>query len=390
MSNDVRLPITSESDSVTGLFESNNRGRSSTTYNITRSFRNNLGYPVSIIDRNNIVATIPPSSFSVGRAELIIEQRINFSENVNLNWDTVLNEQSSVPAIEAIRSLAKTRDIKVSTIGHEFIIEYSITHALLAKDSFAAYYEDLDIVVTKSSYAHNTVHPYSSVGQNLVIESTQNEGGFYYRVMINDPFSEFGERYVNVNGNVFKVRRTVDKSIKPGVYVYTKDECKTDNLYSPGLGTSYYPFDVADKEVQMYQSSQLAASLGDGYYKQEQEIKAKELDAKQKLMDLNLRKIEMESHLKDMEHQYKQENINLERENVKLKDELDREKMMREQDAQRDKFEYDRKARIDKDIYENRSHTRKDTTEFMKWLPGIIASIIGVANVLMMLQKGKT
>lgn len=390
MSEDVRLPNVTTVNEVVGVVESRTRGRTSTSYSVTRKYRNNLGYPVSIIDRSNIIVTIPPSNFSTGKSELIVEHCINYSDDVNLNWDTVFNEESSVPTIEAIRHIAKTKDINIHVIGHELIIEYSISHQSLSSNGFISYYEDLDIVVTKSSYAHNTVHPYSAVGQNLVTASSDNADGFYYRVIINDPFNEFGERYINVNGSVFKVRRSVDRSIKPGVYVYSKDECKTDNLYSPGLGTIYYTFNEADKKVPLYTTSQLALSLGDAYYKQEQEIKTKENEAKQRLAELNIRKIEMDSHLKDMEHKYRQEYMDLERENARLKDELDREKVARERESQREKYEYDRKTRYDKDKYESRSHARKDTTEFMKWLPGIIASILGVANILVMMQKSKT
>lgn len=389
MSQNVELPRVTRVTSVVGLDEASARGRSTTTYTVSRSFRNALGYPVSIIDRNNIIATIPPSNFSTGTSELIVEHRLNFSDNVNLNWDTVFNEASSNPTIESIRELTKSRDVRMTTMGQEIIVEYSISHATLASKSFTAYFEELDIVVTKSTYAHNVVHPYSTVGQNLVTASSDNVDGFYYRVIINDPFNEFGERYINVNGSVFKVRRTVDNTIRQGVYVYSRDACKNDNLYEPGLGTEYYSFDEADKSVPLYGTSQLAASLGDAYYKQEENIKLKENEAKRKLAELNIKKIELDSKLKDMEHKYKQENMELERENMRLKDELEREKAYRERATQREKFEYESRSRAEKDSYESRSHARKDTTEFMKWLPNIITAIVSIAGVLVALQKTK-
>ena len=389
MSKDVELPTVTNVDSVIGRVESSTRGRSATTYTETRSFRNNLGYPVSIVDRNNIVVTLPPTAYAGSRSEIIIEHKINFTDNVNLNWDTVLNDNNRVTAIEAIRELTKNKEVKVTNLGNEFIIEYSITHVTLARNSYVAYFEELDIVITKSAYAHTTIHPYSAIGQNMVLATTDNPDGFYYRVIINDPYSEFGERYINVNGNVFKVRRTVDASTKPGIYVHSKDECNLDSRYSPGRNSTYISFEDADKQVPLYQTSQQAATLGDVFYKQEQDIKTKENDAKQKLAELNVKKIELDSRLKEMEYKHKQEYMNLERENIRLKDELEREKLLREQDAQREKFTYEKKSRRDKDDFESRSYARKDTTEFIKWLPGLIAGIVGIANVLVMLQRVK-
>lgn len=390
MSSDVTLPRISSPDRVLGVSAPTNRGRSSTEYTVTTRYRNLLGYPICIIDRSNIVATIPSSSFSKGSSELVIEYRLNFSDNVNLNWDTILNEQSSVPAIEAIKSVAKSTDVKVSAIGHEIIIEYAVSHANLSSNAFVVYLDQLDIVVAKSDRAHNTVHPYSAVGQNLLSARSINLEGFYYQVIINDPYNEFGERYINVNGAVFKVKRTSDVGNKPGVYVHTKDQCKGGDGYNPEYGTTYYNFTDADEKVQLYPTSHMAASLGDVFYVQEQAVKSMESTAKKNLAELAIKKIELESRLKEMEFIHKQELMTLESENTKLKDELDREKNLREQITARDKFTYERRSREDKDLYEQRSLVRKDVNEFVKWLPGIIGGIIAAANIIIALQKAKT
>lgn len=390
MSSDIMLPRISNPDKVLGVSEPTNRGRSSTEYTVTTRYRNLLGYPVCIVDRNNIVATIPSSSFSKGSSELIIEYRLNFSDNVNLNWDTILNEQSSVPAIEAIKAVAKSTDVKVTAIGHEIMIEYVVSHANLSSNAFVVYLDQLDIVVAKSDRAHNTVHPYSAVGQNLLAAKAINLEGFYYQVIINDPYNEFGERYINVNGSVFKVRRTVDNGNKPGVYVHTKDQCKNSDGYDAEFGTMYYSFTEADDKVHLYSTSHMAASLGDAFYVQEQAVKTMESTAKKNLAELSIKKIELESRLKEMEFKHKQELMTLEGENTRLKDELDREKNLREQATARDKYAYERRSREDKDLYEQRSLVRKDVNEFVKWLPGILGGIIAAANIIIALQKAKT
>ena len=390
MSSDIVLPRISSPDKVIGLDKPSNRGRSSTNYTVTTSYRNLLGYPICIVDRNNIVATIPSSTHHHGRSELIVEYRLNFSGDVNLNWDSILNEKSSIPLVDAIRAVTEPENVKLSIVGHEIIVEYIVSHVNLSSKAFVIYLDQLDIVVAKSDRVHNTVHPYSPVGQVFVSNNELNLEGFYYQVIINDPYSEFGERYINVNGSVFKVKRTCDHASKPGVYVYTKDECKVDTEYSPDFGASYYNFTEADAKVQMYATSQMAATLGDAFYAQEQSVKTLESSAKKNLAELAFKKIELESKLKEMEFKHKQELMTLEGENTRLKDELDREKNLREQATARDKYAYERRSREDKDLYEQRSLVRKDVNEFVKWLPGIIGGIIAAANVIIALQKAKT
>lgn len=390
MKQELILPICSSVKTVSGVTEPSTHGRSNTMFTVTRKYRNTLGYTVCIIDRNSIVVSLPPSVNSRGNSELIVEYRINVSDNVNLNWDTVLNEASSIPTIVALQTLAKTTGVKVSNMGSEFIVEYTITHAEFAKNNFNVYYDDLDIVIVKTEHAHTTVHPYSIIGQDLVTSKDVNPAGFYYRIIINDPFGDFGERFINVNGSVFKVRRTVDKSVKSGVYVFSNDKCNEDSLYEIGRGDKYYTFDEADEKVSLYGTSHLAESLGDLHYKREQLIKGMESEAKHRLAELNIHKLDLETKLKNMEHRHKQEYMKLELENVRLKDELDREKMYRDQKQQREKYEYDSRSREDKDHYERRSYERKDTAEFLKWLPTILTAIMAVANLIVAAQKSKT
>ena len=390
MSIDITLPKISTPDKVLGVITPTTRGRTSTNYSVTMSYRNLLGYPICIVDRSNIVATIPPSEFVKGSSELVIEYRMNFSDNVNLNWDTILNEGTSVTMIEAIKALAKINDIKVNSIGHELIVEYTVNHANLAAKSYCIYLDALDVVVVKSDRAHTVVHPYSAVGQNILARDDNiNQTGFYYQVIINDPYNEYGERYINVNGNVFKVRQTNDKGIRPGVYIHTKDECNVATGHNPNFGSNYFSFSDADKEVNLYGTAHLAASLGDAFYIQEQAVKEMETEVKKNTAALAIKKVELETELKEMDFKHKQELMILERENNHLKDELDREKNRREQATARDKFIYESRSREDKDLYEQRSLIRKDVNEFVKWLPGIIGGILAAANVILALQRAK-
>lgn len=386
MSQDLKLPpVLSSTDSTVGVTDFLPKGRSTTNYTVSMSYSNHLGYAVSILDINNITTTIPTTSSPTGEAVLIVEYRLGFTNDVNLNWDTVLNEESSNPTINALKAIVKDNKVKLSNIGNEYIIEYTIRHSTLSKNNFAIYYSDLNIVVAKSDKIYNVVHPLSNIGTNLVLALGENVSGFQYRIVINDPFNQFGERYVNINGAVFKVRRTVDHSIRPGVYIHSKDQCVDYGVHATGIGSDFYPFDKADEIIPMYGSVHLAASLGDMNYKQTQDIKSKESEVKEKLAELSLRKIEMETKLKDMEYAHKKEQMRLETENMHLKDELEREKQLREEQSNQAKYEYDKQAREDKAYYERRSYERKDTNEFLKWIPAVLTGVLTIATMLMKL-----
>lgn len=385
MSQDLNLPPVVSSDVVTGITDFLPRGRTNTGCTISMSYFNHLGYSISVLDSNNISTTIPTSSSPTGEPVFIVEYRIGFTSDVNLNWDTVLNENTKNPTIQALKAIVKDNKVKVSTIGNEYIIEYTIRHTTLSKNNFAIYYSDLNIVIAKSDKIYNVVHPLSNVGQNLVIALEENSSGFQYRVIINDPFNQFGERYVNINGSVFKVKRTVDHSVRPGVYVHSRDQCIDGSAYATGYGNDYYSFDEADESIPLYGTVHLAATLGDMNYKQTQDLKAKENEVKQKLADLSLMKVEMETKLKNMEYDHKKEQMRLERENINLKDQLEREKQLREEEASRSKHEYEKQAREDKAYYERRTYERKDTNELLKWIPAILSGVLTVATILMKL-----
>lgn len=389
MNDQVKLPPIATTDRVVGITDYFPLKRPNTNCTVSMSYINYLGYAVGVLDMNNILTTIPHMSSPSGEPVFLIEYRIGFTNDVNLNWDTLYNENSSNPTINALKNVMKDSKAKLSNIGNEFIIEYAIKHSTLTKNNFAVYYSDLNIVIAKADKAYNVVHPLSGIGQNLVVGLSENVTGFQYRVIINDPFNQFGERFININGAVFKVRRTVDHSIKPGVYVHSNDQCIDSGQYIAGIGNDYYPFESADEALSLYGSVHLAATLGDMNYKQTQEIKIQEGNVKEKLAELGLRKIQMETKLKDMEYKHKKDHLSMEAENTRLKDELDRVKQLREEENNRSKHTYEIQSREDKAYYERRAYERKDVNELMKWIPAVLTGVLTIATLLMKLTTAQ-
>lgn len=387
MSVHYTLPPVHECDKLVGLYEPSHKGRCENSYSLTVSYRNSLGYSIIVIDRNNLIAKVPYNGYKSAGAVLIVEYRLSFKDRVNLNWDSVLNATQNNAFITALNNLMDNKKVNPNIVGDEIIFEYTISHAEFYKTGSCAYYQDLDVVIAKADKGYNTVHPFSITGQNLLIANNENVNGFYYRVIINDPFDEFGDRYININAGVFKVNKTVDSTIKPGVYLYTKDSYDTSRLSKSYTDDLYYPFSEADEKVNMYTSAHLAATLGDANHQREEDIRNQELDIKRRTQELGNLKLELETKLKTMEHENKVRSLKMEQENLKLKDELEREKIAREAIIAKEKHEYDMRSRTDKEYYEKRSYERKDANEYLKMLPTIIACIAGVANIILAAHK---
>ena len=111
---------------------------------------------------------------------------------------------------------------------------------------------------------------------------------------------------------------------------------------------------------------------------------------KQRTAELSLEKTSMDAEIKAMEHAAKQRTLELEMEIAKLQDQLQREKVERDRIAMEEKYNYERRSQRDKFEYEQRSHQRKDSSEFIKWLPGFLVAVTGVANVIITLMSKKS
>lgn len=350
-------------------------------FSITRTYRNGLGYPVDIVDRNNVTVTLPSDSHATyHRNELIVELTIRFTSDVNFNLNDPSNAERIPPAVAALKDALVAGKPQLTYRGREIVIEYSISDSKLKSTGYNSYFDDLDIAISRPGYnPKQTVHPYSNVGQNLIMEKLQNEKAFNYVVVINDIHNQFGERYVNINNRVFKVRRTVDYTLKPGVHLFVRDECSISNDFSNRSGAYFFSFEEADKAIPLWPTPALASSFGDALSQKQEELKTVEGEIKLETAKLNLSKTKLEQEAKAREFEYKERLMKLEAENVRLQDELNREKHERDRESQKMKYEY-----------EKRSTERKDASEFMKWLPGLITAITGIVSIIVATQKAKS
>ena len=336
---------------------------------ITRSYRNDLGFTVNMIDRNNVVYQIQPQAGHV-KHEFVIVETIVFTSNVKINTNLLLDVgRTSAVADNINKSLKEGHSVRVFTDTNQVIIEYVITANQLARQNHRVYFEEVDITIAHPSVDYTVVHPYSPIGQSLIVQHRLNEMGFNYIVVINDPHRIHGPRYINISNRVFKVETTRDSSMKPGVYLYAKGEAVNTEDYGKCVADYFFEFNEADEKVPLFKTASDAKDFGDAHLSRTEEIKTLEAKVKREEAELKLRKLTLESELNKLKAEH-------EIEKIKLTDDLEKEKRERERET----------ANLKHQIEMN-SLQRKDLSEFTKWLPGVVVAVTALLNLYVAMKK---
>lgn len=373
------LPTTTEFDHVKEILDSNKLRDFKSDFTVQRSYRNGLGFPITIVDRDNIEYTISPNvaAGNITHSFTIVET-ISFSPNVvNINVESVLNAINSSPKAQAIKiSLDNLMSLKATShhISNNttIIVEYTLSGNAFARRRHAVYLESLDLTICKKGYDYNVVHPYSAIGQSLIVKSSQNLDGFNYIVVINDPDEIYGQRYINIANRVFRVRITKDRSSRPGVYIYSKGTQINLKTLEENELAEFFEFGEADDKVPLFKTPSLAKDFGDAHLSRADEIKIKEAELKLAKADVDLEKTMLEGKLKTQEAEFKKEQLEQQMKMKQLEDELFREKLLR------DRIQQDYKHKQDM-----ASMDRKDVSDILKWVPSLITGILGIAGLVL-------
>lgn len=390
------LPDLIDTDSVKGLDDNSQLNVFRSDFSIQRYYKNGLGYPVILVDRDNIEYLIyPPNGAGSITHELVIIETISFSSNsVNINTNSVLNAiEYSRKAKVMHNSLEKINTRRTHQVQYHdkttITIEYSLTADTFTRKRYAVYLGELDVTICKQGYDYQVVHPYSPIGQSLIIQNSHNENGFNYVVLINDPEGVFGPRYINIANRIFRVKTTKDRSTKPGVYIYTKGGQVDLNDYSEKDLVEEYTFAEADEKVPLFKTATLAKDFGDAQLSRQEEIKSQETEVKRKEAEVRIKEAELkkmkaevelekamlDGKLKTQEAQFKKEQLEQQMRMKNLEDELDRAKMARERMQQEFKHQADMN-----------NINRKDTHELLKIIPAIATAILGVVTLILQIK----
>jgi hypothetical protein len=232
--------------------------------------------------------------------------------------------------------------------GAVITLDYPLSINTLREYGGSVYYQELDVVVSLEAFENVPPHPASDEGKNIQLTNIeQQEDAFLYSVDIVDNLAVLSERYLNINGKVYKVTPKIDLNRQDGIYI-TSNRPAVNARTENDREVSYYPLSKVE-ELGLYRTLDEANACGDI-------VTAR----KQELADMEHQVAVMKKQLQQMEHQHKLELANKEQELARLEGELKSASM---------------KLQQTKDYYDARSYERKDQSEALKFLPTLLVGV---------------
>lgn len=383
---DIAKPINHLADTATRV---NDEIRSGTSFfAIEHEYINGLTKPVTVITRYGVKAEIPPTQNHLIR-DFIIRIKLHVGMTVNLNVDALLT--SSHEYSHLLAQVINEGNQVYRQGQRQYSLDFHVSLDDIEKKGNNIYINNLDIVLSTLHSYLQARHPFGEDGlRNYAVngDPTINSiNSFGYSLKIVDTLGCYGDRYVNICGEVYKVPCSKSNELADGVYLTSSGSVIGD--YALGKPISKrYTFEEADKELRLYRTVELARTLGDEITAKETELKNLSIELKREEQDLRQQKqkrdLEFEERKRELDrvtleedHQRKRKEIEFNEKMIKLKSEIE-------------DLEHKRNIELmrQKDYYESRSYERKDTSEIVKFLPAIITGFIGFAMLL--IKQGKS
>lgn len=390
------------------------KGRSPVDLHI--SYRNYTRVPVSCVLRNGYGFQIPPES-RVGKGEFVVSVTYSIWNGVKTDIHHVLNDidDNSSYELKAIAAAITTGEVSYDKQRTVFRVEFSISLDDMRDGGGSLYLRELDLLTSVLETPHVPHHPYDQrsltkdlAETNPAINDT-DVFGYYIRNIDNE--SVFGDHYLNLNGEVFKVPAIVDMAMESGVYLITSHPIRGNQPVPPPRFRKL-TFEEALTELKLFRSYAEAESLGDVFGEKERETKERNYAREQELKEM-IHNHKREEHDLKLEKQRKDLELDERRaifeerkrvwEDAKAESDEDRRRRqeefkLREMEltertarfkAERDEWDHFRQMESmrRKDHYEDRSYRRKDFAEFFKYLP-IATTAIATLYVAYLKTKG--
>jgi hypothetical protein len=333
---------------------------------IHTKFLNYSGRTIRMGTRNGVIYDLQPRS-DRHRQDFIIRQELNLTDNLKASVrDRLLShegiESSDLRAFKKL-FLETYRD---QAHGVTLKFDYRISAGDINHQGGTIYLTELDIILS-TKQDNIPLHPFSLEAMSHTPKSvrTVTEGGL--GVFIVDNKETIGARYIRMMGKVVRID-PIKNGLKPDG-VYTAYRGLMDNPRADLRDfIDFTPAEEIDKLGWLF------TTFAEARNSPEREIEAS-LELKE--LDLETRKISAETTLTKSSQDL--EKLELERQNGALQRELEekeRKHRLYEVEQQQRFAREEHEAKLEqmriRDFYEGRSTVRKDTSEFVKFIPGLI------------------
>lgn len=356
-------------------------------YQINTSYINNMRQIVRAKMRSNlefqcpaVVARMPYSneeSFIV-RKELVVGQlgidkmHRYFSTMPEVAGELEAFRRAFLQVWDNVYKFGQTRELRC-------VVEHPFSEAELNSKGGLFYHKELDTLFKFGEGLFEVAHPYSAPGQQaaMIEAATQvrDEHGFVFWVEIIDNDGKYGDRYLSICNNIYKIEPKTDKNRPDGLYIVSSKPSH-GRITSTEVQSRTYSLDNIEKELGIYATYELAQSHGDIASTRKREQLEREHEYAREKQNWAQERLELERENSKRDQRIKE--MELERATIvtQMKDFKDRQEHL--QEIQRLQM---------KEKYDERQAERKDASELIKFLPTILTAI---GTILMVWKTFKT
>lgn len=347
-----------------------------------KEFFNGLSEPVTIVGREGVPVTINPMRIEYSNT-FLVRFAFTYSRSVKIDIERLSNAKCETS--RALRDAIRHGSVKEGAFGKMVAsITYSVSKDQLKAGGGSLYLTNLDIVVSTMQGHYVPRHPHNLDGiRNYLVgreETINTVGSFGYAIQIVDNEGIYGKRYININKEIYEISPIVDRGRLSGVY-HAKTAPIGDNGVVPPPIAQLYSFDEAEQYLGFFKTIEEARILGDISEEQRRELEERALQLKRDLAEFNAAKLNQDRAFDEQKRVFELDRLHEEearrtRENEWKRQEAEQSIRLMRLKEEIATLEHNRSidSLTRKDHYEERSYSRKDSSEFFKWVPGLIGA----------------
>lgn len=326
---------------------------------IAYDFYNNLDFPVTVGYSDGVRIVVKPTRDNTRQQGFYINKHIRMNKYYTILHlpDTTTHPEHVSIANNYINGIMNRHENTMSGNVDVVVEQYRVDSEELRRIS-SMYLRNLDIVVSVEALNawHHPRSPDGIFRQTLLKANGVNQDntfGLSIELVCSHSSGE-GERFVNLGNNVFRVPVKYSSDKNPGLYLTYNGITTKEHPPSPPE-VKFFEWKDEDKfPIKLFNTWYDALNFGDVENERKKEIA-----------------------------QLKHEIERLQMENKQYQAEVDKENIYRKEVLA--ELEHLRKERQHQ--MEMKSMDRKDSSDFMKWLPAIISSVVALITLTVKLSS---
>lgn len=293
---------------------------------LTKSVVNLTGRSIHVVSRSGVVYTVPPLPSHPASGIVVIRVTARHL-SARVKVDTSSLNYSSNKDDSLIYESVATGTYESYNGVHSSKYDVTIDQATFNKYGGKVYVESVDLVIACCDLSEVPPHPYSVLGKSTaaVRDDAELQSGLKYRIEIIDNYAEYGDRFVNVLGEVFKIEAVVDGSMEPGVYKYTSPPVTSSNSSLPPTAKRY-TWAEADAELSLWKTFAEAETAGDVQTARQAELA--KIKHEQALAEIAAKAKHSEDELERKRQEFFEDQQRKEREHQRKLDQLQEERRL--------------------------------------------------------------